>query len=193
MHPDALERYLAAVRHELRGLPVAEVREIERELRSHVLDRTAGSLAEEKVLAALDSIGNPREIARLNLQLRADTLPAPSRTNSAKLTRGLAAFGRALLALMLSAIGYGFAACWLIAALAKPFAPDRVGLWLLPDPSGDLSVSLGRQAADVVARELLGWWIVPIGLLIGGTFAAITFRYDAALLRRFAADRDTAK
>lgn len=124
MRPDALERYLQALRRELRGLPIEEVHEIERELRSHVLDRTDGDQSEMKLLAALDSIGDPREIARINLQLRgaADISNAGIVETAPNPRHALTDIGRALLALMLSVIGYGFAGCWLVVALTKPLA-----------------------------------------------------------------------
>jgi hypothetical protein len=92
----------------------------------------------------------------------------------------------AVLAFLLSLVGYGFAACWLIVAIAKPFAPGRIGLWLLPDPTGDLSFSLGSRASSLGAHDLLGWWIVPIGLVIGLVAGFTTYRFDRHVIKQVA-------
>jgi hypothetical protein len=85
--------------------------------------------------------------------------------------------------LLVSVAGYGFAACWLFTAMAKPFAPDRVGLWQLPDPSGDLSLSLGRRDRSVIGHDLLGWWIIPVGIGIAIVAMLLTNQINSPLLR----------
>src|SRR6185312_8326368 len=64
--------------------------------------------------------------AHTALPMNADSGSVPSR-----LARAMT---RALGLLLGSSLGYGFAACWLFTAFAKPFHPARVGLWLLPNP-----------------------------------------------------------
>lgn len=127
----------------------------------------------------LQSLGEPRQIARVNVRMRG---PQGSRS----ILQMLVLAGHMLVSIALSLAGYAFAACWMLAALAKPLAPDRIGLWLLPDPSGDISVSLGRHAVGAAGQDLLGWWIVPLGALIGIASAALTYRYDLTVLRRLA-------
>ena len=62
--------------------------------------------------------------------------------------------------------GYLASACFLIAALHKPFAPARVGLWHFND---EFSLHLGFGASPIAlpGTELLGWWLVPAGVLLG--------------------------
>jgi hypothetical protein len=65
---------------------------------------------------------------------------------------------------LVSIIGYGIAVGFLLTAVVKPFAPDRAGLFV-SDPH---SFSLGVVDHPATAHELLGWWIIPIGVIIGG-------------------------
>lgn len=75
---------------------------------------------------------------------------------------------------------------------AKPFAPDRVGLWVLPDPTGDLSLSLGRHGTGAAGHDVLGWWIIPIGLAVGVACAVLTYRVDLRFIRQLARPQSTA-
>ncbi len=148
MRPEPLEVYLLTVRDHLQSLSPKDSSEIIRELRSHVLDRVKGDLSIATVSATLTRLGDPQEIARINLRMRAAAVAVahPTPLTVARALRRLAAIGaKAFLIFILSLTGYAFAGCWLLTALAKPFAPDRVGLWMLPDPTGDLSLSLGRH------------------------------------------------
>jgi hypothetical protein len=184
---DRLDTYLKEVRDRLRGLPVSEIDEVVRELRSHVFDSTAGDGSDAAIAAALNRLGDPQEIARLNLSLRvaSDTLQSIWPWN---VLRGIVRLARLSLRggfdLLVSLVGYSFAASWLITALAKPFVPGRVGLWQLDDPSGDLSISLGFRSTAFAGHEILGWWIIPLGLVVGLASAWLTYRYDLAALRR---------
>jgi hypothetical protein len=58
-----------------------------------------------------------------------------------------------------------------------------LGLWLLPDSTGDLSLSLGRHGPEVIGQDLLGWWIVPIGIGVRFGVLALTNRISKALIR----------
>jgi hypothetical protein len=188
--PNRIEAYLRAVEEELRSLPPEETLEIARELRSHIQDRMAGYGSAANVSAILKKLGEPRHIARVNLQMRMATCgqnsPRPIR---AALIRSTEFGARILLTLLFSLAGYAFAGFWLFTAVAKPFAPARVGLWVLPDPTGDLSLSLVRRAADFGGQELLGWWIIPAGLVMGIGCAALTYRLNLRWIRALVTPR----
>jgi hypothetical protein len=195
VHPEPLETYLQMVRDHLRSLSPEDTAEIIRELRSHVLDRVNGDLSDATIAATLTRLGDPREIARINLRMRVAAVAVghPRPLTVARTIARLAAIGgKGFLIFILSLTGYAFAGCWLLTALAKPFAPDRVGLWLLPDPTGDLSLSLGRIGAGAGAREVLGWWIMPIGLVVGITCAFLTYRIDLRFIQELARPQSTA-
>jgi hypothetical protein len=187
--------YLQTVRDHLQSLSPEDTSEIIRELRSHVLDRVKDDLSNATVGATLRRLGDPREIARINLRMRvaAGNVAHPTRLTVARKLLHLAAIGgKGFLIFILSLIGYTFAGCWLLTALAKPFAPDRVGLWSLPDPTGDLSLSLGRHGAGVAGHDVLGWWIIPIGLVVGAICAFLTFRVDLRFVQALTRAQSTA-
>lgn len=186
---ELLESYLQTVEEQLRSLPPDDRSEVVRELRSHVLDSTKGELSDAGIRTALAALGDPLEIARINLHMRevadAVELPKPLTVASA-LTRVVTLGGRALLTFVFSLMGYGFAGCWLLTAFAKPFVPARVGLWVLPDPTGDLSLSLGRRGAGAVGHDILGWWIIPIGVAVGAVCIVLTYRMGLRFIRQSA-------
>jgi hypothetical protein len=191
--PERIEAYLRTVKDHLRSLHPEEVAEIARELRSHIQDRIAGDLSDANVCATLEKLGDPRDIAAVNLRMRTAAGEGKSpRSLPRTVGRWAARSARGLLMLLLSLAGYGVAACWLFTVVAKPFAPDQVGLWLLPDATGDLTLSLGRHA-DVAGNDLLGWWIMPIGLAIGIGCAALTYRLNARAFRKSAMLRGAAR
>jgi hypothetical protein len=191
---EPLESYLGAVTAELRALPKSEIEEIVRELRSHVLERLQGERDEESVRATLARVGDPRAIALEHLEARSGRSEAERSTREARgfvqrILGRARAMARASGVVLGSVLSYGFAACWLFTALAKPFQPARVGLWLLPDASGDLNLSLGSHGAGAVGRDLLGWWIVPLGLTLAAALGWVTWRWNRRQIHRWRAGR----
>jgi hypothetical protein len=183
-----LEGFLHDLRARLAGLPAAEVDEIVAELRSHVRDSAGADPTGRAVAAVLERLGPPAELAA---QFATERLLARAQHSGSPwlLLRGLyrgagigIAGGAALLALV---VGYVAAASLLVAALMKPFAPDRVGLWRLG--SDELSLRLGLAPALPPPRgeELLGWWIVPLGLLAAAAASWITAGFGRWAIRRF--------
>jgi hypothetical protein len=83
--------------------------------------------------------------------------------------------------------GYFFSACILIAALHKPFAPLKVGFWHFDDEFS-LHLGFGTGPVPTTGTELLGWWLVPAGILLGSAGVLSMNRLAAAVLyweRRF--------
>jgi hypothetical protein len=185
-----LEAYLSELRSRLRGLPEADVFEIVAELRSHVRDSGAGTgLVEGEVAVALARLGSPAELASLyrtdRLLLRAGRSRSPWLLLwSLFRWAAISVAGSGVLIPVIA--GYVVAGSLFMAALIKPFAPDRVGLWRLS--SDEISLRLGLSATPPPpGQELLGFWIVPLGLMLGaGTFfLAVWFgRWAIHRLRR---------
>ncbi len=169
-----LDAYLSELRTLLRNLPEPEVSEIEAELRSHVRDSgTRGGLIESEVAATLARLGSPAALASLydtdRLLVRAGRSRSPWLLLWS-LFRWAAVSVAGICVLIPVIGGYLVAASFFIAALVKPFAPDRVGLWRLSND--EFSLRLGLTATvPPRGQELLGWAIVPLGLIVGsGTF-----------------------
>ncbi len=179
-----LDTYLHQVQRHLGGLPDAEARETIAELRSHVLDKVAGDFSVRAIEAALDELGSPREVARLNVTER---VAADLEVNRSP-WRVLSAVGRlaslslyGVFAFLVSLFGYALAAGLLITAAAKPFNPRHTGLWVQPQNS--YSVMLGVTGHNQTGNELLGWWIIPIGLGLGLLLGWLTWRFGLFSVR----------
>jgi len=182
-----LDTYLAQVHRHLHSLSDAEARETLAELRSHVLDRTDGQLSPAAVEAAIAALGSPRDVARLNVTERVAKAVETDRSPLSVLraTGRLARLSlQGFMVFLVSLSGYALAAGFLVTAMMKPFAPSRAGLWILP--ADDLSVSLGVVDHAPLAREVLGWWIIPIGLVVGFGLAWLTWRFGVFSVRGMA-------
>lgn len=186
-----IDGYFDTLRKRLRGMRDEDVREIVEELRSHILDKAmvGGSVTPAAVDAALAALGSPEELAG---QYLTDDLLARAQTSGSLLLILRSLFRWASLSvggffiLIGSLVGYfaGFVLAW--AAILKPLHPQTAGLWMIPQPGGDyeLSLHMGFAAAPAGAHEILGWWIIPVGILGVGLFFA-TLRVDQWSLGKF--------
>jgi hypothetical protein len=160
-----IERYLARVRVALRGLPEREIDDILRELRSHV-DELAGPEG-SGVEASLQSLGDPLDLAHTyrteNQMVRAQCSGSPLIILGLRhATRGT--FGRVTATtLYVPLLQSGDAVA---GALEKLLAPSRGGLWYTPGDFWSITLVVGGNP-PLGARELLGWWVVPIALFSG--------------------------
>jgi hypothetical protein len=185
----ALDAYLRQVRHGLRGLPQAEADEIISELHSHALDRAGGTLTIPSVDATIAGLGPARDLAGLYLAERMAERVEVSRSpllilNTVWRLAGLSL--RACAVFIVSLIGYGLGASFLVIAAAKPFLPERTGLWIW-DAHGKWDFSLGIQWPH--GHELLGWWIIPLCLALGALCLYLTWRFGLATVRRLGRSR----
>jgi hypothetical protein len=86
-----------------------------------------------------------------------------------------------------SMMGYFLGTVFLLVAALKPFHPQTAGLWLLRDSAGDpeISIRLGFGSVPAAGRDVLGWWIVPIGLLAGCAVLMLTTRFALWCARQY--------
>ncbi len=179
MHPDALQRkidaYLAELRRCLGELPPEEVHDILQEIRGHILERAeaAGELTEDRLVEILKALGRPQEIAPL---YQADSVVAKARASlSPRLVlRGihrwsLVSFWGFVL-FIVGVVGYALGFSLIVSAVAKIFSPHTVGAWLSPG-----SFNIGTNS-DPAAREVLGWWLLPVGIVSGVLIVLVTTR-----------------
>ena len=68
--------------------------------------------------------------------------------------------------------GYAFGVGFLLVGLIKPLAPAHTGLWL----QDGVLVSSGALVVipPPPAHEVLGWWLVPIALILGALLCLVT-------------------
>jgi hypothetical protein len=187
-----IDAYLKVLRKRLRGLSDQDASEIVKEIRSHILDKAA--VAEEvtpsSVASALADLGSPEELASQyvtdDLLARAQVARSPWLVLQS-LFRWASLSVVGLGTLMFSVFGYFVAGSFALCALLKPIHPQTAGLWLLPDPADAYSFSLrlGFAAPPAQGRELLGWWIVPLGLVVAMGLVLFTFHFGLWSIRKF--------
>jgi hypothetical protein len=81
---------------------------------------------------------------------------------------------------------FGYAnvlALW-AAAIEKLFAPARTGLWYTPEKIWSLNLVTGGER-PAGARELLGWWLVPVCLVAGWVLRYLIDRTAQWWIRRY--------
>ena len=183
------DRYLRRVRSGLLGLPEAEVSDILDELRAHIVERLeiAEGPRDSAVDSVLQSFGRPEHIAALyvseNLVSRAESSRTPW-TILRSLFYWSTLSVKGFMVFMVCVVGYTFGVCFFIAALMKPFHPQGVGLWYRHDPA-NFSLHVGGFSGPPGSeRELLGWWLVPVGCSLGGGTILLTTQFALWSLRR---------
>ncbi|HYW39946.1 MAG TPA: DUF1700 domain-containing protein [Terriglobales bacterium] len=176
-----VETYLGRLQRRLRGVKDEQVREIVEELRSHIMDKVAasGEVTPAGVDAALAALGSPEELASQyitdNLLARAEVSRSPVQILKS-LFRWASLSVAGFFVLLGSIVGYFFGVVLMLVAVAKLFHPRTAGLWTYPDSTGDLALSfrLGFVSAPVGGKDVLGWWIIPIGWLAGCGLVMLT-------------------
>ena len=186
-----MESYLKQLRTSLRALPADQVDDIVREIRSHLIDSAGTNAAGDgrQMNEAIARLGDPAALASTyvmdHLALNAQATRSPLlllRLVSLWATRSF----EGIVALVLAVFGYAIALIGLGCALLKPFTPDRIGLWVERVPPDDYSFQLGRVAVPPSdAHEVLGWYIVPLGLIVGALAFTATTRYLLAKVRKY--------
>jgi len=186
-HPDAVEHYLLRLRRALGSVKAESVDEILSDIRSHIEERVAASPvpAGQAVMEVLERLGTPQQLAA---NYRAEGLLERASVSSGPLLLLRATFYWALtglggfVALLILLFGYLFGISFLVTAVLKPFYGDRVGLWVGPDTL-QLGAHMGSEPLPA-GRELLGYWIIPLGLVIGLLSLILTTLFVRWLIRR---------
>jgi len=191
-----IEAYLSRLRRNLRGLPAAEVEEIIRELRSHILDRLSaeGEPNAASVDASLTRLGSTEELADAyvtdSVLAQVEVSRSPWRVLSA-LFRWASLSVAGFVVLLGCIVGYVLGAALFLCAIFKPFHPHTAGLWMISDSSGDweLSIRMGFGGIPANGHELLGWWMVPAGLILGVGLVLLTTRLVLWSARKYRQSR----
>ncbi len=208
----AIDQYCVRLRRALRGVPSGERDEIVEEVRSHLLERIESEqhMTEEAVSRVISATGDPKELAKEYEMQAMFRQAATSRSPWLLLhttLRWAMTGGAGIAAFFVTVLGYGCGAVFYLCALLKPFFPSRIGLWLAPEHTlsfgywnGHLSgtevygVSVRPPASFVLGtlgptegpiRELLGPWLIPIGVVCGALLLLVTTLFARWFIRRF--------
>ncbi|HZW94347.1 MAG TPA: DUF1700 domain-containing protein [Candidatus Eremiobacteraceae bacterium] len=193
--PDSQQKvdaYLEKLRRLLRGMNPEDAREIIEELRSHITEKTAvsGQLTAAAVSAALSELGTPEELAGQyttdDLLMRAEVSRSPVRILES-LFRWASLSVAGFFVLLGSIVGYFLGGAFMWCAVLKLIHPQTAGLWLLADGPGvtRLSLRMGFGSPPLGGRDLLGWWIVPVGLVAGCGLVMLTTRLALWCARQY--------
>jgi hypothetical protein len=191
-----IDSYLGTLRGRLRGMNHDEVREIVEELRSHILDKATasggpnGEITEAGIDAALAALGSPEELA---FQYLTDTLLARAEVSRSpvqilsSLFRWASLSAAGFFVLLGSVLGYFWGVVFILVAALKPFHPHTAGLWLISNGADDYEFSfrLGFGSIPAGGRDLLGWWIVPIGWMAGFGLVMLTTHIALWFVRQY--------
>lgn len=184
----AIDSYLAALRKQLRDLMEEDVNDIVEEIRAHILDKTATAAVPEQVEQTLKALGTPETLASRyrteELMKRAHAHRSGAQVALLVIQRiGAVLFG--LAAFAVSIVGYCIGGGLVVLAVMKIVWPHGTGLWESRGPGADwgLSFSGGSGTAPPNSHDLLGWWLVPIGFVVGTGLFYATYRFGAWVIR----------
>ncbi len=191
-----IEEYLKQVRVHLRRVRKDQVLEIVAELRSHILESASlqGDVTLDGVNAAIQALGSPQDLAR---EYANDAVLARAETSRSPLRMLDSLFGWAtvsvagFLVLIITIAGYFLGIVCLMVALLKPFHPAAAGLWVLPNSPDDMEISvrMGFGTPPSNGHEIIGWWIVPLGLLVGCGLIVVMTRFALWCARMYRRSR----
>lgn len=180
-----IENYLARVRVALRGLPEGEIDDIQRELRSHVIDLAGNGAA--GVDSALASLGDPVKLAKTyraeNQMARAECSQSPLVILQALRHTTRSGLGR-ITVTALYFFGYSNMGVLWAAVIEKVLAPSRGGLWYVPGEWSSITLIISGTPPPG-SHELLGWWLVPIAAIAGWIAKVVTDRIAQWWIGRF--------
>jgi HAAS domain-containing protein len=185
-----VEQYLDQLRKRLRGMRAGDVDDILAELRAHIAEKTSAGASVQSTLSAL---GTPEQLASEyvtdGLLARAELSRSPFRIlNSLFHIATFSATGFA--ALLATVTGYTLGVIFVLGAFAKILHPHTAGLWRIPDGYGvEYSLRMGFANYPGPGREVLGWWIVPLGLVLGYGLIILTTRVAVWGVRKYRASR----
>ena len=180
-----VDGYLKSLRRELRELLDEDAEEIVEEIRTHIFDKTSGDESPEAVTATLAALGTPQELAERyrtqELLERARLVRSPKyMMRAVRRWAGLSVMG--LLVFALSGLGYCLGGGLFLLGVVKLLQPGTTGVYgTWTDHERSFNWQWGSPNKP---GELLGWWLVPVGILIGGGLLLMTFRFGNWSIRR---------
>jgi uncharacterized membrane protein len=182
-----VNEYLSQLRSALTGITISEREDIVEEIRMHIRERLADP--QTRVEDVIAGLGSANELAQ---QYRTGMLVQRARTSRSPLlilraalrwaTMGIEGF----LVFVIALLGYCTGGAFILLALLKPFFPAYTGLWVGPNEfnfSFRMGATMTNPASPV--HEVLGWWLIPVCLVIGSLSLVLTTKLLQFLMGRF--------
>jgi len=187
-----LEDYLQKLKEVLKPLPEKEKDEIVLEIRGHIQERMSqSSQAEDNVEAlksALVRLGRPEEYGS---EFVTDYLLSKGieRKHAGMIFRGLLRWGcNTLVGFFYSLFffaSYLISASFVLVGIMKPIFPEKVGFFLRNGRFENFGLIMGVTDSPNM-QEVLGYWIIPIALVIGiAWFFVTTWLLKKVIRNRF--------
>jgi hypothetical protein len=185
----ALETYLAQLEAALTKVPTHERQDILLETRSHVVERTHRSPF-RSVTDILAELGPPGTYAQQFLTEQTSPVRLSDTLRASDPLHGVARLAtgswRVLPLLLFVVSAYAVAVFALFVAVSKLIEPDATGLWIHYVNGERRSISFVLSDPRQPGREVLGYALVPLALLV-----ALTIHVAMAALLRQVLRRDT--
>jgi len=177
-----MENYLATMRLQLAPLTLGDREEIVMEIAAHVRDSAEQSgTSVEAVLARLGPAQALAKEYRDGLLIsRASRSFSPLVLLRATLrlaTKSVAG----IFVFFLSILGYSFGAGFVIIAFSKMIVPAHTGAWV--EDGRMIAFGAFEYGIPASAHEVLGLWIIPLGLTAGSLTLLLTTFLIRSLLR----------
>ncbi len=171
------QQHFKLIRHLSRTLSDQSQNDLILEIQDHLYEsfrNQPGDDEPERLLNAIEQMGSPEEY--LHPIITDHLLSAASKTyNPATILKSLVYYlmgglKRFLISLFMM-IGYTFSLVLAFMACVKPFYPEHIGLFISPQNG----VSLGFVKSASIESEILGYWMIPIGLVLSlGLYFGLT-------------------
>jgi uncharacterized membrane protein len=183
-----IDDYLAALRKQLRELLDEDAKDIVDEIRTHILDKTSGDDSADTIAATLAALGAPEELASRYrteaLLKRAQMARTPAFILRSSI-RWAALSLAGVVVFAVSVVGFTLGGGLVLIAALKVVWPSGTGLWKTVNADSTWSLGLGFSNHPGTGQDLLGWWLLPLGLLLGSGILFLTFRFGLWSIRRF--------
>lgn len=185
----SIDTYLAALRKQLRDLMEEDVNDIVKEIRAHILDKTTDAANPEQVEQTLAALGTPAALAS---RYRTEELMKRAQTHRSGAQKALLAMQwigtvvGGLVAFAVSVVGYCLGGGLVVLGVLKIVWPQGTGLWESHGPGDSWGLSFSSGSGNTPppnSHDVLGWWLVPLGLVLGTALFYATYRFGAWMMR----------
>lgn len=171
---EMIHNYLQSLMRFLSRLDREDADDVLREIESHIYD--VMEMREENgqmidASAILEGFGQPRDLASQYVDHILKGAPPPRGFKAIQRVKRGATTG---LRFATGFFGYILSATLIAIGLYKPLNPDAVGFWA--NESGESIVIGTLSEVPAGTQELMGWWIMPIAIILGIGAAFLTSR-----------------
>ena len=182
-----VDEYLARLRKALSGMALADREDIVEEIRVHIRERAGDEAANvEETLAGLGPAEQLAEEYRTGLLVQKARRSASPLLVLRACLRWAKTGVEGTVVFFIAIFGYMMGVGFLLLAVLKPIFPKHTGLWVGPhvfDFSFRMGLSTGYPPHTV--HEVLGWWFIPVSLVLGSFSILATTKLIRILMKRF--------